>query len=418
MKKLNLILFVVFLLNLTLNAQELSDLKKLYDGKKYFELREELKKGHKETSEILFYKGALFNKFNIPDSAAIYLNLYAKTGSNDELLAETYSLLADTYAKTFQYKKSAEASGYWLANYKNTVDSGQLDDILQGIKLWKACSSVPPQVISQKEDLDLLIIRDIAGLMNLPVIIGTDTVNFVFDTGANVSTITKTYARKLNLQMMNDSLEVGAITGANVYVRPGVAPLLKIGNAEVKNAIFLVIDDEALAFPQANYQINGIIGFPIIEGFGELTVFKNDRLHIPAVKGTHETQNMVLEELTPYVIGKYGDRTLYFSFDTGAKSTLLYSAFLKDFENTVKENSTEQEIGVGGAGGSKRIKTFEFSNFQIIMGGKEVNLEKVSVLSENMLEDKDHLYGNLGQDVIAQFDSMTLNFRTMSLIFK
>ncbi|HEX3073459.1 MAG TPA: hypothetical protein VHP30_08000, partial [Ignavibacteriales bacterium] len=69
-------------------------------------------------------------------------------------------------------------------------------------------------------------------------------------------------------------------------------------------------------------------------------------------------------------------------------------------------------------GGVKQIKALEFSKFQAQIGGKDVTLYGVSVLTENMLDDADHLSGNLGQDVIAQFDSMTLNFKTMSLIFK
>lgn len=408
----------VFVFSCQISAQSQPELMKLYKGRKYFELKNELNKNNPGGTEALFYKGAVCNKFNSLDSAALYLEQYAKSGSDPELLAETYSILADTYVKTFQYEKSAEASDYWLANYSNTVDSAKLEDIVHAAKLWKACSSVPPQEIIQKEDVGLKITRDIAGLMNLPVVIGTDTVSFIFDTGANVSTISRTYAKKLNLLLMNDSLLVGAITGNKVYIRPGVAPLLKIGSAEIRNAIFLVMDDAALSFPQANYQINGIIGFPIIEGFGEFTIFRNDSIHIPADKSGSGLHNMALEELTPYVIGKCEGKDLYFSFDTGARSTILYSSFYNDFEETVKANSEAKDIHVGGAGGVKQIKALEFSKFQARIGGKDVTLNGVSVLTENMLDDADHLSGNLGQDVIAQFDSMTLNFKTMSLIFK
>jgi hypothetical protein len=218
--------------------------------------------------------------------------------------------------------------------------------------------------------------------------------------------------------MMDDSLQVGAITGNKVYMRPAYAPHLNLGGADIENAVFIVVDDAALSFPQANYYIHGIIGFPIIEAFDEFTIFKNDSMHIPAVKGKHKLNNMVLENLTPIVCAQTEGKNLYFSFDTGAKETILYQSYYKDFEGEIKANSRFEEVNMGGAGGAIKVNVYQFPNFKASIGGKDVTLPEVSILPKNLINSAENLYGNLGQDVIGQFNSMTLNFLSMSLIFE
>jgi hypothetical protein len=45
------------------------------------------------------------------------------------------------------------------------------------------------------------------------------------------------------------------------------------------------------------------------------------------------------------------------------------------------------------------------------MGDKTVTLENVSIFPTRVGSDLDELYGNLGQDVVAKFDSLTLDVR-------
>ena len=45
-----------------------------------------------------------------------------------------------------------------------------------------------------------------------------------------------------------------------------------------KNVVFLVLDDEDISFPQIEYYINGIIGFPVIEAMDEVRISKNNTI--------------------------------------------------------------------------------------------------------------------------------------------
>jgi len=48
------------------------------------------------------------------------------------------------------------------------------------------------------------------------------------------------------------------------------------------------------------------------------------------------------------------------------------------------------------------------------IGDKTVTLEKVSILTSGTGTGNENLYGNLGQDVVANFESFTLDFSTMT----
>lgn len=72
------------------------------------------------------------------------------------------------------------------------------------------------------------IIVDKVGLKNLNVAYGTDTCNFIFDTGANLSVVPITTAKRFNMTIIPTSIEVGNITGATVMAQLAVCSKFSI----------------------------------------------------------------------------------------------------------------------------------------------------------------------------------------------
>lgn len=416
------VLFFFFIMPVLLRAGSYSDLKKLFESKRYFELRDALDRENSEDSPIiLFLKGAVSNKFNQLDKSIEYIRKYLeKTGSNPnaEYQTESYDILADNYVKSYQYKKAAESYQTILDRFTAFLDKEKVEDIKNSVRLWKAFSEVPPQEVTLKGDTKLKTEKDKVGLTNIPVEIDGDSLKFIFDTGAGISSITKTFAQRLHYRIIDDSIAVGAFTGNTVYASLGIAPDIKIGSAVIENAVFLVFNDSDLAVPFANYQCNGIIGFPVIESLGEVTLTRSDSLIIPRKAGRHPVQNMCLAGLSPIILGEFNGRKLSFNLDTGAKNSILYQSFFRNYEQNVKENSEVQIRELAGAGGSKKLTVYKLKNFNISIAGRNAGLEQVTVLTEPLNEDNNYFYGNLGQDIIRQFDRMTLNFETMSIIFE
>jgi hypothetical protein len=54
----------------------------------------------------------------------------------------------------------------------------------------------------------------------------------------------------------------------------------------------------------------------------------------------------------------------------------------------------------------------------MIIGGKTARLAKAEVITEAINDDSREFYGNLGQDIIKQFDKMTVDLKNMQLVFQ
>lgn len=402
-------------------AQTASSLDALYRSKQFFELRDAAAKRERDKSaEMLFYRGAVANKFNQSEKSAALLRNFLKTAKpGDASLQDAYELLADDYVKTFQYAKAAETYQLIMEKFADKLAPEKKKDFENSAKLWNALGKIAPQTVSFVGDTHLKATRDKARLMNVPVEINDVRMDFVFDTGANLSTVTASTAQKLGLKIIEADISVGSTTSNKVNSKLGVAPQMKIGSMTFRNVVFLVVEDKALSFPQANYQINGIVGFPVIEAMRVVTIKKTDEIvvlgHAPKIRFE---QNMCLDELTPVALATFNNRKMSFTFDTGAQTSSFYPAFFKAEEASIKQNYKPQTVKIGGAGGFNEIEAYVLKDVNLTIGGKHAALKQIEVLTAPTNEDSRHFYGNLGQDLIRQFDSLTLDFAGMSLIFE
>lgn len=417
------ILFLFFLIIALAQSAVLaqSELDNLYETRQYFVLRDKLVNLSGEASpEILFYRGFIANRFNEPEKSVSYLNKYVKRAAPAaKNLRSAYEILADNYSKTYHYQKSAEIYKLLIEKYKGKIDEGSLKGYENMFGLWNALANVPLYKISSKTDSELQGSRDKAKLLNIPVEVGSQKMDFVFDTGAGISTMTASTAQKLGLKIIEADVSVGSSTDKTVKSRLAVVPVMKIGQAVIHNAVFLVFEDKSLYFPPIDYQIHAIIGFPIIKSFGKITITRGDQVLISArsEKNTRTGQNMCFDSLKPLILAYYNNKPMLFSFDTGANTSTFYPAFYKSEEPEIVKNSILQKTRIGGAGGFKEISGYKLNNLNLNIGGKRAQLTQTFVSTELFDEGSRYFYGNLGQDVIKQFERMTLDFRAMRISF-
>jgi hypothetical protein len=396
-------------------------LEELFRNKQFFDLRDQVaKQGNVASSEMLFYRGAVANKFNRLQDSIQLLQGYLKTAKdNDKYLQDCFELLADDYVRTYQYAKAAEAFKLLLDKFKAKMDADKLVEAESSFKTWNAVRTAPPQIISFAADTKIQATRDKANLLNIPVESNNQRINFVFDTGANISTITESTAKKLALKIIKADISVGTSTDKRVNSQIAIMPELKIGNISVKNAVFQILDDKDLAFPQINYQIDGIVGFPIIEAFRAVSISKKDVMSIKAhLTSQRFEQNMCLDELMPIVWASFNNQRMIFAFDTGAMSSTFYPLFYKSQEAEIRKTAKQKKVILGGAGGSQEVSAYILDKPALIISGKSSQLNNIEVLTEPVNDDSRYYFGNLGQDVIKNFDQMTLDFVSMSIVFE
>ncbi|MBK9226240.1 MAG: retropepsin-like domain-containing protein [Ignavibacteria bacterium] len=70
--------------------------------------------------------------------------------------------------------------------------------------IWKAASNLQPQEVSVRADSRIVVKKDIANLSNIGVILNGSPEQFIFDTGANFSTVSESYASKLHLSFLKE----------------------------------------------------------------------------------------------------------------------------------------------------------------------------------------------------------------------
>ncbi len=317
------------------------------------------------------------------------------------------------HGKLYEYQKAAEVIDVLLKQYALQISKEEKEDFENTEKIWKSLAGQPKQKIIVTKTTHLKFIRDKAGLANLTVTKNTDSTQFIFDTGANISTVTESVAKQMGMKFMEGVIDVTAITGKNVKSRIAVCPELRIGDMNVYNAVFLVFPDEALSIKAIQYQIHGILGFPVIEALKEIQITKNDELIIPIKPSKTSLQNMALDFLTP-VLNINGDS---YTFDTGADKTILYAPYFNKYKSSIEHKSEERLLGFGGAGGSITKKGYIIP-FMPVINGKSINISSTQLFKESIRPEDKYYFGNIGQDVIRKFDKMVLNFESMSILFE
>ena len=413
---------LVFLLRADAPAASHAGLRALYTSKQFFELRDEVEKRRGDDSpEMLFYRGVVGNKFNRPEESVLLVRRFLKEappGTDAALLKDAHEILLDDYVKTYRYREAADVCRVLLARFRAQLDARQLEDAENALKLWGALADVPRQSVRLNGGSRLRTTKDKAGLTNVPLEVGGRRVDFVFDTGANISTVTASFARRLGFRVIEADIRIGTITGHKVRARLGVAPEIGVGRARVRHAVFLVFEDKDLFFAPINYQIDGILGFPIIEALRQITLTREGELVIPRRPDPSAARNMALDELTPLIAGEYRGRRLAFTFDTGAVSSAFYPPFFKAYEAEIRATSTPRRERIGGAGGFKEVTAYRVKTLALTFAGRRAEFASARVMSDSVRDDDRYFYGNLGQDLIKQFPSMTLNFDAMSITFE
>lgn len=410
------VILTVLLMNISLFSQSLfNELHSLHEKKHIFEFASGLKAGGITGTELRILEALERNLFNDPESSNRIINeLLSDNPGNipDSLMLQLLEAKLQNEVNLYDYSSAYSTSELILSKYKSLLDSTEEWETNNSHTIWKAALDIKPQTAEFIKDSKLDASRDLAGLMNVKVSVAGEEADFVFDTGANFTVVNKSYAGKLKLKYLSGKFKVGAITGNKVDSELAYAPEMKIGNIIFKNVLFLVLPDEILSFAGGLYIIKGIVGFPVIKQMKEVH-FRNDELFIPVKSAEKKLGNFALDGFVPVINVIYKNDSLAFTFDTGARHTILYLPFLEKFRKEIESKYTLEEIEIGGAGGTKTVKGYKIDKIKLMIGGATATIEDVKLVAEPILKHSDQYYGNLGQDFFKQFGEMTLNFESM-----
>ncbi|AEA45807.1 retropepsin-like aspartic protease [Fluviicola taffensis] len=395
----------------------------LASKKDYFEVKEIITKyKSKIDPEVYFYYLGLvengFSHFKESNEAIESFLVGSGQMNNDSLFKEILMIKQLNLISLFEYEEASNLNQYILENFNNICTPVELDDLLNTGKIWKALENSGKQKITHSNDARIQLTRDKANLANIPVTISDKKKNFVFDTGANFSVIQRSVALEMNLEIMPIQFDVSAITGATVKSDLAVAKELFIGGIKCENVVFLVFDDADLTFSEADYSIQGIIGFPVIRNLDEIHLNSKDELFIPKIAQEFPVSNLIINGFVPVVQVIKDSDTLNFTFDTGAAETSLNSSYYSKYKKKIERKGKKQLLKSGGAGGIVEYEGYLLPQVTLSVGTSKAKLVNMQVRKDVVGETDGLFEGNLGQDFIKQFETMVISFKYSHILFK
>ncbi|WP_163709744.1 retropepsin-like aspartic protease [Mangrovibacterium lignilyticum] len=426
MKHFYLLILFLFIAAFSVCAQSgpelIGKLESLVEHKDYFSLKEEFEVHKQDVPEIYshYFSAILKTVFNDPEGSNVQIEKLLKFNVrplDPNLLKRVYSIKLQNHIDLCEYSQAERTSRFIVATYSSLLDSTETEDYQNSMKIWTALKDSPKQELLRKGDFKGQLTRDKMGLFRIETAFPNDTLSFVFDTGANFSVMQRSVAVRLGMTLLNADFLVTAATGQKVKSDLAVAPLIEFGGISLKNAVFLVFDDEDLSFPQVDYQIEGIIGFPVIKALEEIHISKEDELFVPRTAAVYENANLSLDGLMPIVRVKYRNDWLLFHFDTGATHTALFPAFYRKYQEEIDRKYSLEKFSAGSAGGESEFEGYHLKKLKLGISGSDANLKNVRLqLNETGLGKQFH--GNLGQDFIKQFGEMVISFKYSAIRFK
>ncbi len=393
----------------------------MLDQKDFFRLETLLKEQRSELSPYiaLFLDANLQNAFNQTEESLHTIDKLLRNYSkslNDTLLHRVFVIKYDNLFKQYRYSQAAEALKIAIDKYGHAVDSvwlGMLREEYYGFV--KAVKEFPAQKMHVTADVSIPVSLNQYNHMIINVSSGGQSENFIFDTGAS-NVVSESSARRLGVRVLESEASTVGAVDKKVQLKVGLADKMWIGDLMFENVAFKVMPDELLSFPEANYVIHGIIGFPIMNQMKEIEICKNKNITVVAHPQKDNPRNLFLDNAMPIVQLEANRDTVLFVLDTGANTSKFSANYFAAHNAEIKEKATSNTIRRGGIGGFVDNKVYELKNVPLNIGGQEMTIPTIVVLTDKLsyLTNYD---GHLGQDVLMNFDKLTLNLKDMYLSF-
>lgn len=392
-----------------------AEVRHLQTSRDYFALRDRLAAATDTTSApARFARAIVEHAFDQPAaSEATIAALLADTTLPETLAARLRRVQLDDDVRLFRYAAGVAAADSLLA-HPDALDSAALRDVANTRRMVAALAGTPPQEV---ERLGPTTVRLEQG--HIPVQVNDSLRHWVFDTGANISTVMRSEATALGMRIIPAAIDVGTSTERRVTADLAVADRLTIGGLRWRHVVFLVLDDSLLTFP-GGFRIPGIIGFPVIEQMGELRIGRDGTLVVPETPPVRTERNLALDELTPLVRVHWSDAPLLCRLDTGADRTEFYEPFYRRYRRWIDRVARPATRHMGGAGGVSAVPVRVIPTMRLALGDTVAVLDSVDVLPNSIVRtpDENFLDCNIGHDVFDQFAHYVLNFHDMAFLLQ
>ena len=397
----------------SLVAGDIGQLQQLADDKRFFELRRDLQQpGWTAAGETLFYRALVASRFGHEAEGVELLQKVVATNPNPAIARKTHEEMASAFARLGRYKEAAQAWGEALLLTPGTDPERAGNENTR--VLMTALSEVAPETAELGEDVPLQATPNRLGSWDAPVQVNGVNGQWIFDTGADISTVTETEAKRMGLSIRETTAYVNGSTEKRNTLKLAVASEVRLGAADIHNVVFLVLADRALYIAPLHYQITGILGIPALRALNRVEISNAGILRLdPPQTLPQGPANLFFDDASPIVEVDHDQHHLQMFLDTGANDTVLYPSFREALGRQEKLRLQTKREKVAGAGGVIQRKTEVVPWLRIEVLEKAIDLKKLSLLSASPIGNGRYRDGVIGMDALKggfrlDFDAMRL----------
>lgn len=406
-------LAVATLFPLLLAGADLDQLRKLDETKRLFDLRRALTETAASEPETAYYRARVHARFGQEQIAITEFREFLNTGPAEMMHRKVHQEMADAYTRLGQYR---DAAAEWTALLGLIPpDDPERAEIEEGLSMWESLGDVAAQSVEFGGNVLVQARYDLL-TRSIPLLVNGTKADWILDTGANLSIVSESEAKRLGLDVRNSSVHGSSgHTGKQFSTRPAVASEIRVGSARLHNVIVMVIPDHAMHFgPLGLKHLAGILGLPAIRALGSVEISANGEMRIePGPPKTTGKPNICFNELSPIVQVYHAGRPVSMALDTGGNVSYLYPSF-RDFmtPEELKELGRRRDRS-NGVGGSITLESDLVRAIQFELPGKTVLLKNISLRRASTPAFDGYTEGLLGMD--AMNGGFTLDFRAMQL---
>lgn len=282
-------------------------------------------------------------------------------------------------------------------------------------RLADRLAPAPPQRVAAFAPASTPYTRDKAGLPRSQVSINGHLQEAVLDTGANLSVVSASTAKRLGLRPLG-SANVGSSSRAAVSVQVAMADRLEFAGLDLANVAFLVLDDAQLQMPlPGGYGIDAIIGFPVFRAMKRVRFDHGGTLlPEPGTRNPERVRNLFLAGSDLFVDVRVGGIPAQLHLDSGGNNSSLSPAFAQAHPQ-VLHGLPRSRQRLAGAGGAAERGIALWPQVRVDVGDHSVVLPSLPVALGASGDARARGQGVLGNDVLNAFDHWTLDLEHMRL---
>lgn len=395
--------FLISLILIFSGIPEQPQLSQLSRTHQMFALRDQVQM-HTQVSD--FYAGEVACAFNDIARCERRLRDVLASKPPPDTAKQVHNILAGVALRQGQYRRSLQEIDALLAIPPNDTDARESRPIAD------ALSRFPDQSVQGTTRANIRMDKG-----KLPLLINGKKASYFFDTGANLSVISELDAVQFGMEIQNVKSGSKDINGNSVLFRIALAKDLSLGGIELKNVAFLVADKTQQPFIDMPAGERGLIGLPVLLALGSLKWNRDGALELDRSPEAADTSaaNMCFDDMNVITLARFENRGLPFILDTGAETSDLWPKFGDVAGDLIRRSGTHAAHAVTGMGGEQKYEITSLPKVSLELGGLPIRLAPARVLNTNQRDVAKWFYGNLGIDLLEQAQSVTMNFKTMSL---